>query len=224
MSRSVANLILRAITLILSTTLHLVGIALLASGISIKLPDISIPCDVRTAYQRYCAEPDIIRTACCPKCFSLIPQPIPWRCQSKASPRSRPCNTVLWKSQNTSKGPKWVPKSLFTTQSFDSWLQFFLSRKEIEDGLIQSFHRRMNHPPAAYGASMTDIQDSPAWSDLHGFLQSPYHLSFAIYIDWFNPFTNKIAGKLMVKGSWLSINSSDPQEKKSHVVQFFSIA
>lgn len=71
---------------------------------------------------------------------------------------------------------------------------------------------------------MTDIQDSPAWSDLHGFLQSPYHLSFGIYVDWFNPFTNKTAGKLMVSVVFLYINSSNQQEKKSPVVQFFSTA
>lgn len=193
-SRSLANLILQALQVILSTTLHLIQVALKSSGVNVKLSAFELPRDVRTAYQLHFTEPKIIRTACCPQCFSLIPQPIPWRCQWKASPRSRPCNTELWKSQNTPNGPKWVPRRLFTTQSFDSWLQLFLSQKIIEDSLIETFNRRMNHPPAAFGAEMTDIQDSPAWGDLHGFMQSPYHLTFGIYVDWFNPFTNKIAG------------------------------
>jgi len=33
---------------------------------------------------------------------------------------------------------------------------------------------------------------------LTGFFSTPYHLVFGIYIDWYNPFTNKIAGKLML--------------------------
>jgi hypothetical protein len=48
---------------------------------------------------------------------------------------------------------------------------------------------------------MNDIQDSPAWDDLQGFQQSPYHLLFGIYIDWFNPYTNKIAGKLLTNSA-----------------------
>lgn len=194
-SRSVANMILQAIQLILTTTLYLIQIALSSSGVNVTFPGIELPSDVRTAYRLYCTEPEVIRTACCPQCFSLIPQPIPWRCQWKASPRSHPCNTELWKSQNTPSGPKWVPKSLYTTQSLDSWLQLFLSRKIIEDSLVETFNYHINQPPAAFGATMADIQDSPAWGDLCGFLQSPYHLIFGIYIDWFNPYTNKISGK-----------------------------
>jgi hypothetical protein len=197
-SRSVANLILQGIQVILTTTFTLVQVALLSSGVRIKLSEIELPRDVHTAYQLHCTEPKIIRTACCPKCYSLFPQPIPWCCQWKASPRSRRCNTELWKSQNTPKGPKWVPHCLFTTQSFDSWLQLFLSCRIIEDSLIETFQHHRNNPPAAFGAEMTDIQDSPAWGDLHGVLQTPYHLTFGIYVDWFNPFTNKIAGKFMV--------------------------
>ena len=87
---------------------------------------------------------------------------------------------------------------MYTTQSFDSWLRFFLSRRIIVDSLQESFHRRTNHPPAAYGADMTDVQDSLAWRDLLGVFQSPFHLMFGIYIDWFNPLTNKIAGMILV--------------------------
>jgi hypothetical protein len=53
---------------------------------------------------------------------------------------------------------------------------------------------------------MHDIYDSPAWSSLHPFLQSPYHLVFALYIDWLNPLTNKIAGMSINFGVWVKIN------------------
>lgn len=193
MSRSVANRVLRAAQLILFTTFTLIEVALLSSGFNVKLPTIKIPRDVRTAYQLHFTEPDIIRTACCPKCFFQFPSPVPWRCQWKASPRSRPCNTELWKIQNTRKGPKWVPHCLFTTQSFDSWLRLFLSRQIIDESLKETFRQRTNRP---FGTDMHDIQDSPGWRDLYGFLQSPHHLVFGIYVDWFNPFSNKIAGEL----------------------------
>ncbi|KAF8193318.1 hypothetical protein BJ912DRAFT_960656, partial [Pholiota molesta] len=94
-SRSVANKLLRAIQFILTTTLSLVEAALGLSGINVLFSGIELPRDIRTAYQLYSIEPEIIRTACCPNCYSLFPQPIPERCQWKASPRSRPCNTKL---------------------------------------------------------------------------------------------------------------------------------
>ncbi|KAG9226079.1 hypothetical protein CCMSSC00406_0004990 [Pleurotus cornucopiae] len=48
---------------------------------------------------------------------------------------------------------------------------------------------------------MWDIYDSPAWESLRGFLLSPYHLVFGMYVDWLNPFTNKIAGKVISCGA-----------------------
>ena len=191
-----ANTILQAIQFIISATLQLVEVALFSSGINIKLSTFEIPRDVRTAYKHHFSEPDIIQTACCPTCFTLYSQPIPWKCEWKESSRSRSCSTQLWKYQNTRKGPKLVPKCLYTTQSFNSWLHFFLSRQVIEDALIECFHQNMNHP-VAFGADMHDVQDSPAWRDLTGHFSTPYHLVFGIYIDWFNPFNNKIAGKLL---------------------------
>jgi len=203
-SRSVANTTLKALQLILTTILYLIEVTLCSSEITVKLSGIKLPHDVRTAYRLHFSEPEIIRTACCPSCFTLYSRPIPWRCVWKASPRSRVCNTLLWKKKNTSKGPKWIPQCLYTTQSFDSWLSFFLSRHIIVDSLQKSFDRRTTHPPAAYGADMTDIQDSPAWRDLLGIFQSPFHLMFGIYIDWFNPLTNKIAGMIIFESEFLN--------------------
>jgi hypothetical protein len=64
-----------------------------------------------------------------------------------------------------------------------------LSQREVEDYLESTFNRT----PAA-GPYMYSYHDSPAWADLKEFRTSKYHLVFAFYIDWFNPFTNKIAG------------------------------
>ncbi|KAJ3714520.1 hypothetical protein C8R42DRAFT_698624 [Lentinula raphanica] len=48
---------------------------------------------------------------------------------------------------------------------------------------------------------MADIQDSPSWQSLRGFMLSKYHLIFAVYIDWSNPFSNKIADKIVSCGA-----------------------
>jgi hypothetical protein len=196
LSRDSANMLLRAIQAIISMTVQLIEAGLHASGIDVKLPGVTIPRDVRSACKLSAIEPEIIRTACCPQCFSLIARPIPWKCQWKASPKSRLCNTELWKLRNTRSGPKWVPRCLYTTQSFDSWLQFFLLRQVIEDSLQETYNRhRTSRRSAAFGAEMHDVQDSPAWQGLYDSVQSAHHLIFAVYIDWFNPYTNKIAGK-----------------------------
>lgn len=194
-SRLVTNKVLQAVQFILSTTLYLIEIALGASGIHVKLSNLDLPQDIRTAYQLHSSEPEIIRTVCCPTCFSLIPNPVPFRCQWQESRRSQPCNTELWTKKNTSKGPKWIPKRMYSTQSFDSWLRFFLSRQVIEDSLRDTFRQRTNGTPPGYGGEMRDIQDSPAWRDLNSVFQTPYDLVFGIFVDWFNPFGNKIAGK-----------------------------
>ena len=92
-SCSVANKALQALQLIFMTILHILEAALLSFGATVRLSDMNIPCDVQTAYWLHFT--DIIHTACCPKCCSLIAHPIPWQCQWRASPRSCSCNTEL---------------------------------------------------------------------------------------------------------------------------------
>ena len=67
----------------------------------------------------------------------------------------------------------------------------------IEQGHKETFHQYINNPRTAFVRTMKDIHDGPAWKNLRAFLLSPYHLVFGIYVDWFNPFTNKIAGKIL---------------------------
>ena len=50
-SRSVANEVLQALQLILTTILHILEAALLSFGATVRLSDMNIPRDVRTAYR-----------------------------------------------------------------------------------------------------------------------------------------------------------------------------
>ena len=54
---------------------------------------------------------------------------------------------------------------------------------------------RRTQLPFVFGAEMHDIQDSLAWRELMGPHPSTYHLCFSFYVDWFNPYMNRIAGE-----------------------------
>jgi hypothetical protein len=107
----------------------------------------------------------------------------------------------------TANGPHSTPKRRFYTQSLREWLKFFLSRPGIEDIIDQSYQHEPN--PHVMGC----LWDSPAWQDLPGnFSTTPGNLTFNIYIDWFNPFTNKIAGKTVSAGIILATCLNIPYE------------
>lgn len=191
-SRDTANIILKVIQFILSMTFSSLQLALASSlGINVTLPEIQIPQDIRTAYHLYSSEPDITRTVCCPKCYSLYTGEIPVLCGWKESPRAKACKAELWRLQQFGRQSKWVPKTTYNTQNFDSWLQSFLGRRSIENHLEGTYQKTAPF----LGEKMHDMHDSPAWKDLQDYLSQRYHLVFGLYIDWFNPYTNKIAGK-----------------------------
>jgi hypothetical protein len=48
---------------------------------------------------------------------------------------------------------------------------------------------------------MRSIWDSPTWRSLRPFTTTHGNLTFSFYLDWFNPFTNKIAGKSVSCGA-----------------------
>ncbi|VDB99907.1 unnamed protein product [Peniophora sp. CBMAI 1063] len=200
-SRATSNVILRSLKLILATTFTIIRVAAQAAmGVTIPLTSPDIPVDVRTALKQRLIEPVILRTICCPRCFLVYGSAAPEQCTWRESPRSRVCATSLWTTRNTSQGPKRVPRCLYTTQCFDDWLRFFLGRQMIEDALIRSFQLYRDHRSDVDG-DVHDVHESRAWHKLHGEFSNPYNLVFGIYIDWFNPLTNRIAGKKVSYGA-----------------------
>lgn len=182
--------------LILTTALGIVFALFQSMGYNSQVPNLDIPRDIRTIYSQG-PQPKIIRTVCCPTCYAQYPSDaVPTICKWQKSKRAKKCNTELWKDRKTPSGIKRVPRAHYSTQSFDSWLEFFLSRPHIEDHLHRTSQRYQEFQGVPEDP-MHDVHQSPAWRSLGNFLLYPYHLVWAIYIDWFNPFTNKISGMFL---------------------------
>ncbi|KAF7370449.1 Peptidase-M24 domain-containing protein [Mycena sanguinolenta] len=207
-SRENSAIFLKALH-ILATTLDLIFLVLHQAGFKMAVPTVQFPLDIRTVYHSG-LEPNITRTPCCPTCFKPYTlEDLPDTCDWKKSPRTVwPCGTALKKRIRTQDKKtkkkmktKLVPCCLYATQSFESWLQFFLSRPQIEDYLEQSFQQEQARLNTPVPDIMRDVHDSPAWRTLQNYLLTHYHLVFAFYIDWFNPFTLKIAGQVVSFGA-----------------------
>lgn len=155
-----------------------------------------LPRDVRTAMNTLSIEPKLSRTVCCPKCFKQYRlDQIPEQCTFRATRRSRVCGELLYTTHSTRAGPLVVPRRLYNVQNFESWLEYLLCIPGIEDEIDKSYNYRPN--PERMGS----IWDSPAWRSLGSFTTTHGNLTFSYFIDWFNPFTNKIAGKTVSAGA-----------------------
>lgn len=203
LSRSTTSRLLKVLGFIVQTAMELGGLLSLLphsdqdGNITTSFPPLRLPHDVRSAMSALSIEPNIIRSICCPKCLSKYDlNSLPEICLRRETSRAKPCNEELWTTRATRGGLRHVPRRLYSTQDFESWLEFFLSRQGIED-IIDKSYAHQRSPDA-----MRSIWDSPAWQSLDGaFSSTPGNLTFSYYIDWFNPFTNKIAGKSVSCGA-----------------------
>lgn len=120
--------------------------------------------------------------------------------------RSKVCGEKLWTTKSTRGVPRTVPRRLYCMQDFESWLEYLLSQPGIEDLIDKSY----THQPSQ--DIMDSIWDSPAWKSLGNYTSTPHNLTFSYYIDWFNPFTNKIAGKTASCGAIMMFCLNLPSE------------
>ncbi|KAJ4467044.1 hypothetical protein J3R30DRAFT_3663340 [Lentinula aciculospora] len=195
-SCNTANTVLKALHLIIATALELLYAALQSSGFKIakSSTNIVVPLDICTVYSKLNLEPDIQRLFCCPTCFGVYPANTALKkCNYKRTARAHTCDTALWTYRPTKKGTIKIPRCLYTTTSFKSWLQSFLSRPSIDKCLHKTFSTKTQHPVPQ--GRMYNVQDSPFWNSTRPNLNSPYDLVFSVYVDWFNPLGNKQAGK-----------------------------
>jgi hypothetical protein len=205
LSRDAASRVLKFLFLIVRLSVR--AGALLSKDME-TLNAFHMPLFVNSAIAQLGLEPDLIRSICCPKCFTLYSlTDCPEICPRRETPKSWPCNASLWATRHRGgHAPRRVPARLYTTQSFESWLTWFLGRPGIEDLLDTSYIAR------GAGPTMHDIYDSPAWKSLGDFCTTRRNLTFSFYIDWFNPFTNRIAGKKVSCGAIMMVCLNLPPE------------
>ena len=202
LSRTATNSVLKVVELIILMAIQLGHMLANPSTVSFSLDSlppalpVKLPHDIRTAINSLSLNPKILRSVCCPKCLTKYDlDHLPQICPRHETSHSRICGETLCTTRSTSKGPQIVPRTLYSIQDLGSWLEFFLSRPGIEDLIDQSYA----HQPSV--GVMHSIWDSPAWRSLGSFTTTPGNLTFSYYIDWFNPLTNKIAGKSVSCGA-----------------------
>ncbi|PPQ77156.1 hypothetical protein CVT24_009827 [Panaeolus cyanescens] len=230
LSRASTNTAMHMVQLIISLAISMGRLAL---ATELAIPDkssvagstVRIPRDIDTATSKLPIHPLIHRTVICPKCFCKYPiNDIPTNCTYRETPRSRPCNEILLRIvRHPKEGAKVIPRRLYSTQDFKSWLEYFLSQPGIEDLIDRSY----DHKPNPAGAGMQSIWDSPAWQsiktqDADGntftFSHGRNNLIFSYFIDWFNPHLNKIAGLVSSCGAIMLFCLNLPYEFQ-HLVQ-----
>jgi hypothetical protein len=116
----------------------------LSSLPSSAIPPLLLPTDVRKAISALSIEPNIIRSICCPKCLvKYTLESLPQVCLRRKTPRSKVCGEKLWTTRSTRGGLRTVPRRLYCTQDFESWLEYLLSRPGIEDLIDKSYEHQL---------------------------------------------------------------------------------
>ncbi|KAH8818952.1 hypothetical protein DL96DRAFT_1750365 [Flagelloscypha sp. PMI_526] len=199
LSRYASNQLLKSIKLIFTTAFQQVFTELRKQDEQDDFPSIDcpIPEDVETVYRQQGLNPEIRSTACCPKCFTLYPEPVPDVCNWKLSTATQApkCGTELWITKKGRGRERSRPAMYFHTQSFESFLQTFLSRPTIEEHLIKSYEAKKSEHGRPPPEIMRSYTDSPGWKRLDHFRISPYHTTWSLWFDYMNPWGNRIAGK-----------------------------
>ena len=165
------------------------------------------PIDIRMAMAGFYLDPDLVIYASCPKCFSCydkVDGKYPEHCKFLSTPDCPPCGTKLTIRKQTLKNGQpakvdFVPIQPYTYQPITSYLSRLLSRP----GLLEQMKK----------TAVPWNTGKPRWWDFFGarafrqflgpdgerpFLICPdgeTRLIFSLFVDWFNPYGNKIAGK-----------------------------
>ena len=153
--------------------------------------------------------PKTIAYTCCPACSTLYPPqdedriPVyPLSCTSKLCPVRSGCD--LLKVGVTPDGRSiGIPKHPFMMQDFDVFVACLLSRPGIE-AAIQHSAGRMRDTTAdniVTANSLKAIKGPNSVPFLSGGQQHELRLMWCLSVDFFNPYHNKITGKVALVGS-----------------------
>jgi len=168
----------------------------------------SFPSDIRTAW-KLLGVPKTVTYACCPTCSSLYPPQdkdgvpmYPFTCSRKACPMQGGCDLLKLGSTPDRKSVG-IPKCPFMMQDFDNFVARLLSRPGMEAAIQQC--GECERDETVYDIIDADgvrtIKGPDGTPFLSGGRQNELHLLWCLSVDFFNPYHNKIAGKVASVGS-----------------------
>lgn len=170
----------------------------------------------------------LITFATCPKCLAIHPPSTPGDARVSNSPLrclatrfgNPPCNTVLVKFTSTEGNTTLSPIRPFHYQDMKKWVGRFLCRPGIEDAIESSWER------SYVDDELDDVLQGSIIQTLVGadgerYARNPpsgeLHTVWLIFVDWWNPWTNKIAGKKASVGLILMVCLNlPPKLRKLH--------
>jgi hypothetical protein len=184
------------------------------------LSQFTIPKDTRTILKRSLNVKFEV-SVCCPACYTLYHPPnLPSICPYRESPKSRACGADIWAKKILFVGGSHQgnfrpsrfrlkrgqfssiekPICIFVRQKLSTWLPWFLNIPGIESA-IEDWRNEVHKSPANI---TIDIQQGSAWKNLrwNANPNSAHQLQlvFSLFVDWFNPRGNKLAGKQQLVG------------------------
>lgn len=170
----------------------------------------NFPHDLRSVRRAFNVEAKTVTYAACPKCSCTYKPTMdgdvaiyPSHCSWKEFPTSKQCDEPLMDSKVVKGESVRYPKQPFVVQDFDAFVANLLSRPGVEEALDQGTVLLQNE-------ELQDIKDGRGVQELRGpdgqpffdnLQRSELRLAWSLSVDWFNPHTNKIAGKHVSAGS-----------------------
>ena len=109
LSRAAAGKVLRVFQ---ATILAAIQLGMLMARSTSDPRIFSLPRDLRTAMSNLSIEPNIIRSICCPKCYTKYAlHSMPQVCSYRETPRSHRCGEDLWTTRSTRAGPREIGRA-----------------------------------------------------------------------------------------------------------------
>ena len=169
----------------------------------------AFPTDIRTARKHFNLESKFTYYASCPACCALYSPEIrknipvyPRLCDNKPFPESKPCGARLTKSGTANGKSIRVPIRPFAVQDFDTFVGSLLCRPGVEEMIeaMSCLEAKDLVADIAEGEIVRDIVDTDGLPFVRA-NAGEARLTWALSVDWYNPYLNKIAGKTASSGS-----------------------
>ncbi|KDQ07639.1 hypothetical protein BOTBODRAFT_82779, partial [Botryobasidium botryosum FD-172 SS1] len=188
--------------------------------------------DARDSLKMLDLEPTLQDYMCCPRCFEIYDLPSnsddhPQTCTSQKGSAEEPCGACLTRLKPTfGKGPQIHPLHTYSYQRFGEWLGRLICRHEATLDLAKDW---VLEPEREV---WSDVWHAPALRQFMGPDDLPFfskdtdegRYAFGLFVDWFSPFWNKVAGKKFSVGVVFMVCLNLPPEIRYKLENLYVVA